>query len=181
MADYKYKIDKAALVKFFTMDNPPKESYKAIHLVIMTVLIKHFAKYINIKEELEAECNLKLSEIRKQYDPSFSAYNYAYTACRNQIGNYLNKQREVIVEDILPLSNASVTPAIVSLPAEINKFKKVLTGEQKFTIIDLTPKDAINLACFVEINQHTRDVTPPEFITSNPKAAKILYKILSKI
>lgn len=179
---YKYKIDKEALTKFFTDEVPSKKSLRAVKLVIMTVLVKHYSKFVNLREELISQCLVKLLEIKPRYDLSYSSYNYAYTACRNEIGNFLKRHREVVVEDILPLSNASVDePSVVSLPPEINKFKKYLTGEQKYETLDITAKEAINLAVFVEQNQPTRKLTPPDFIIKGKHSIDILYKILVKL
>lgn len=179
--NYKYKIDQVALTSFFTDEVPTAAALKAARMVITAVIIKHYAKYVTIEEDLRSLCIVKLLEMRNRYDLSFSAYNYAYTACRNEIGNYLNKRRELIVEDILPISNASVDPSVVSLPGEINKFKGYLTGEKEFDLLELTPKEAVNLIVFCEINAPTRKITPPDFIANNRHAVQILYKLLMKI
>jgi len=180
-SNYKYRIDKEAVKRFFIDEKPSKESIKAIHLVIKTVIIKHYIKYICREEDLISLCMVKLLEIKPRYDLSFPAYNYAYTACRNEIGNYLNKQRELIVEDILPIQNASVDPVVASLPPEINKFKKYLTGEKEFDVIELTPKEAINLALFCEAHRPSRKVEPPEYLKRHARALSILYRLILKI
>lgn len=181
MDNYRYKIDKKALTEFFTSETPSKESLKAAHMVITAVIIKHFSKYISLDEDLHSLCIVALLEIRSRYDLSYSAYNYAYTKCRNEIGNYLAKRRELIVEDILPVSNASVTPEVASLPGEINKFKQYLTGEKSFTILDLTEREAINIVVFCEVHNPSRKVTPPDYILNSPNAIPILYRLLLKI
>lgn len=181
MADYKYKIDKEALKRFFLDDVPSKESLKSVKMLITAVIIKHYIKYISIEEDLRSLCIMKLLESKSVYDLSYSAYNFAYTKCRNEIGNYINKQKEVIVEDILPIYNASIDPDVVSLPSEVNKFKKLLTGEEQFKVIELSPKDAINLILFCDLHSSSRKLEPPEFLKNNPRALYLLYKLLLKI
>lgn len=181
MANYEYTINQEALKSFFIDEEPSKEAVKAAKMVIAVVIIKHYAKYLSREEDLTSLCLLKLLECRKNYDLAFSAYNYAYTACRNEIGNYLNKQREVIVEDILPLLNASVDPTVASLPPEINKFRRYLTGEKEFDVLEITPKDAINLALFCEVHHPSRKVKPPEYLQRNPRALSILYRLILKV
>ena len=181
MANYKYNIDQEALTSFFVDEVPSKAAIKAAKMVITAVIIKHFSKYLSREEDLISLCLVKLLEVRQRYDLSYSAYNYAYTACRNEIGNYLNKQRELIVEDILPMSNASIDPTIASLPGEINKFKQYLTGEKPFTVIELSERDAINLVAFCEVHHPSRKIEPPEFLAKSPKALSILYRLILKI
>ena len=181
MSNYKYTIDQKALTSFFVDKEPTKAAIKAAKMVITAVIIKHFAKFLSREEDLTSLCMVKLLTIRSQYDLSYSAYNFAYTACRNEIGNYLNKQKEIVVEDILPMSNASVDPTIASLPCEINKFKPFLTGEKGFTVIELTEREAVNIVLFCEKYHPSRKIEPPEFIAKDPRAVQILYRLLLKL
>lgn len=181
MSDYKYLIDKKAVTDFFFQEVPTKQSLKAIHMVITAVILKHFAKYVNISEDLHSLCMVALLERKERYDPSYPAYNYAFTICRNEINNYLNKQREVVVEDILPIYNASVDPEVAQLPQEVNKFKLYLTGEKQFEVIEMSKKDAINLILFCETINPSRRIEPPEFIKNNEKSIYLLYRVLTKL
>lgn len=181
MTSYRFKIDKKALEEFLLKDNPSKEALRAVHMVITAVIIKWYSKYKSMDAELHDLVIYALCKKRGKYDLAYSAYNYIFTIARNEIGNYLNKRREVVVEDILPLSNASVVPDIASLPSEINKFKKYLTGEEEFTVLDLTEREAVNLMCFCDLHQPSRKVTPPTYIQENPNALQTLYRFLLKL
>lgn len=181
MTDYKIKINKQLVTDFLINEVTTKQQLREVHKIITAVIIKYYSKYQSLSEELHSACMASLLEKRCRYDLAFSGYNYIFTICRNEIGNYINKQREVIVEDILPYSNASVNDEVVSLPAEINKFKKYLTGDQSFSVLELSSKEAINLILFCESYSHTRFIEPPEFIKINSKALNILYKLAIKL
>lgn len=184
MAEYKYKIDKDLLTNFLLLSgDPTKEQLKELDKVITVVMIKHYNRYFYDKEELYQYARLAVLDRRKNYDPSFSSYTYIYTICRNEIGNRIRKlTKETFVEDILPIYNASVPGSdVVELPVEIRKFRKHLTGELEFSVVDITRREAINLCSFIWLNSKPIRSKVPSFLESSKDSVKILYKLLLEL
>lgn len=177
MKQYKFKIDQKALSDFYMKEQPSEESLKAIKMVVTAVTIKHFNKFFDNLEDYYSLCLCKLMETKSRYDPSYSAYNFVYSQCRNEIGNYIRKNREVYVPDILPISNASEQEQYsVELPQEIKRFYKHLTGQEDFIIQSITKKEAMHLAIYILQHVKTRKYSIPLYI--KPDDIKILYKLL---
>ena len=180
---YKVKIDQQLLTELLTGSEPSSEMIKELKKVITVVMIKHFSKFLKLKGEFESFAMLAVLERREKYDASWPAYNYIYTICRNEIGNKINKlSKETFVEDILPISNASVESDIrAELPSELKKFRRYLTGEQEFSILPLSPVDAINLSVFINLYSSHRKNAVPEFIKSAPGACSELYRVIQHL
>lgn len=176
--EYKFKINQKDLTSFFLDPNPSIEAFKAVEMVVTIVVIKHFSAYSDMIHDFTTLCQAKLFETRERYDPSFSAYNYSYTKVRNEIGNYIRKQREVIVEDILPLTNASTEDQYLSIPPEISKFIKYLTGEKSTKLLEIKQKEAVDLSLFILKHSSVRKVKLPSYVT--PDTLYLLYKLLCK-
>jgi hypothetical protein len=175
--DYKYKIDKTLLDEFLLSEHPSQQAIKQFRKVVLIVVIKHYPQYIQCLEDYNSLCSVEVLSTRSRFDPSFSSYNYLYSKCRNIIGNYIRRKREVVVEEILPLSNASVSDNDVQeLPAEIGKYFKPLTGQEEFSIREIPKKDAINLALFILQHSSLRKLKVPSFI--NAQDINLLYKLL---
>lgn len=177
MKQYKFKINQKALSDFYLKDEVSQASLEAIKMVITAVTIKHFNKFYDNIEDYYSLCLCKLVETKGRYDPSYSAYNFVYSQCRNEIGNYIRKNREVYVPDILPISNASVSENYsVELPQEIKRFYKHLTGQEEFIMQDVSRKEAMHLAIYILQHTKVRKYSIPSYITEND--VKILYKLL---
>lgn len=187
MADgnqYKIKIDKDILTNFLLdTGKPNKAQYDEVVKVFTVVLIKHFSKYLSQKDDLFSYAWIGVLSKRKNYDQSFSSYNYIYTISRNEIGNATKRYgREDATDEILPISNGSITPAApidFELPLELKKFKKYLTGEVDFTTLDLTPVEAFHLITFTLANVPFRTKKIPEFISEKGNALDIVYKAIN--
>ena len=164
--DYKIKVDKQALNEMMvSTEQPTEHQLKEFKKVVTIVVIKHFNKYMLQFEEFYQYAAAAVFERREKFDPTYQAYGYIYTVCRNEIGNKIKKHtREVIVEDILPLSNVSCDiDYTVTLPKEISKFKSYLTGEQEFESIEISKIECINLSVFLMMHQPLRCKTPDFF------------------
>lgn len=182
--DYKYIIDKKVLTEFLLTESTiTAQQLKELNKVITVVLVKHFSNYLSQKDfvnDLRQTAIIDVLERRHNYDPSYPAYNFIYTICRNQIGNFINRYNKTLyVDEILPISNASVSSEVSAyLPFDIERFHKYLTGEKSFTVIDLTPKDAVNLAVFIMSHIKVRPFQVPDFIIQSPKSTEVLYRLL---
>lgn len=177
MKQYKFKIDQKALSRFYLSEEITGEMLEAIRLVVNAVTIKHFNKYYDQVEEFYSQCLCKLIETKQRYDPSFSAYNFMYSQCRNEIGNYIRKHREVFVPDILPMSNASEQAQYsAELPQELKRFYKHLTGQEDYVVQDITKKEAMHLSIYIMQHSKARKLSLPNFIHSED--INILYKLL---
>lgn len=182
MSDYKVKIDQQALKEFYINypSEPTSTQLKAIKQVISVVLIKHYAAYLTTsKEELEAEALLAVCKNAQGFDPSYSAYNYCYTTIRNAIENYTKKYgREVIVEDYTPFNARADEETTFCLPNYVHKFGDYLTGKKKFELLEISPREMVNLRFFFLCNQKTRELQVPDHIRKHPRALEFLYRIL---
>lgn len=182
--DYKYVIDKNILTDLLLNDSEiTEQQLKELNKVITVVLVKHFSNVLYQKDfvnDLRQTAILDVLQRRHNYDPSYPSYNFIYTICRNQIGNFINKYNKTLyVDEILPISNASVSSEVsADLPSDIEKFRKFLTGERSFTTIELTPKDAINLTIFILQHTKQRSYQVPDFISQSPESITILYRLL---
>ena len=182
MENYKIKIDKEILKDFLLSKTITQIHLKELHKVVVTVLIKHYAKFLH-DQDLESFATLAVLERKKNYNPIYDSYNFIYTICRNEIGNQINRlTKETFVEDILPMSNASVSPdAFTDIPSEIHKFKKYLTGEIDFKYIELKESEAVNLSMFILLNTKQRSKKLPNFIITNPDSLMVLYKLATSL
>ena len=177
---YKVKVDQQLLTDLLLNEHDPTEAeIRELRKVVTIVMVKHFSKYLHDVEELASFAILAVLERRSRYDHSYSAYNYIYTVCRNEITNKVSRLgRETLVEDILPISNASVQSDVrVELPSEIKKFRTHLTGEKKFDKVELTLLEAVNLASFINLHEPPKRHSVPEFLLENKHSTVILYKI----
>lgn len=182
--DYKIKIDKDILTKFLLDTGKPTEKQiSEVNKVFIAVLIKHFNAFISDKDDLFSYAWIGVMTKRKNYVQSFSSYNYIYTIARNEIGNAIKRYgREEPTDEILPISNTTVNPSApvdFELPAELNKFKKYLTGEEQFTTIDLSQIEAFYLVSFVLANTQFRIKKIPDFILEKSNALNIVYKSIN--
>lgn len=184
---YKFVIDKDKLRDYFMQDEvtPTKEQLKAIDMMVTSLLIKHYSGYTHLQEDLYQECVLAIMDHHDKYDPSYSAYSYMWAIIRNCCHNYIWKySKETLVDEVLPLSNAATFQdgsGLVHLPSDIARFKKYLSGEQKFDQLDLTQRDAANLLAFFATYTQRKRVKVPDFIQDNPNATELLYNILIKM
>lgn len=187
MNEYKYVIDKQQLYSYFMQDDktPTAEQTKAIQMTITAILVKHYSGYLHLYDELSQEAFLAVMNHHGKYDPSFQAYSYVYAIVRNCCHNYIWKySKETLVEEVLPLSNASThqdLSGLVHLPSEIGRYKKFLDGTEKFDVINLPQRDAINLLAFCATYSNSKRVKVPDFIGDNPNAVSMLYNIMIKL
>jgi len=175
----KVKIDKQALNDMMmSQGEPTAYQLREFKKVVTVVVIKHYSKYLSQFEELFQFAAAAVFERRQRFDASFQAYGFIYTVCRNEIGNKIKKYtREVVVEDILPMENASCEMEMsIELPKEVSKFKKHLTGELKFEFVEMTRVECVNVAAFLMLHQPLR-CKPPEYFDDTKKIVSVLYKL----
>lgn len=176
---YKVPVDKQALTDMMmSAEEPTAAQLKEFRKVVTIVVIKHFGKYLSHFEELYQFAVAAVFERKERFDPTFSAYSFLYTICRNEIGNKIKKYtREVVVEDILPMTNASCElEETVSVPKEIAKFRKHLTGEVDFEYVELTKLECVHVSAFLMMHQPLR-CKPPEYFEDDSKIVSVLYKL----
>lgn len=175
----KVKIDKKALNDMMMSSTEPTTlQLREFKKVVTVVVIKHYSSYLSHFDELFQFAAAAVFERRQRFDASFQAYSFIYTVCRNEIGNKIKKySREVVVEDILPMSNASCEmEESIELPKEVSKFKHYLIGELDFETLELTKLECINLSAFIMMHQPLR-CKPPEFFGDDKKIVSVLYKL----
>lgn len=178
---YKIPINKDILTDFLLSNLPPdSKQMEEVIKVFTVVLIKHFSNYLQDKDDLFSYAWVGILSKRKNYDPSFSSYNYIYTISRNEIGNAIKRySKEELTDDLLPASSGFVSQANaveMDLPPELNKYKKYLTGEQEFDLVELPPLDAFYLIVFILSHTPFRKKRVPDFIKENPDALEVLFK-----
>lgn len=175
---YKYKIDQDLLTKFLLGDDS-QDSLKELEKVVFVVLVKHYPNYVQ-DSDLKQQAVLAVLSRRDSYDPSFSAYNYIYTICRNEISNKVRRShRELPADNILTLAEGLTTFESAELPTEIEKFRRYLTSEKSFTVLELTEKDAINLYIFINSIKKPRLKKVPEFYSNCPYLKELMYKFIT--
>jgi len=183
-------IDKSLIHDFFVDDPPSDQAIHAVKRTIVTVILKHFNMYAtsDILEDLIGEALTALYERKSRGDfdptvPPSSQFAYVYQVSRNIIGEFIRKHtRELIVDEVLPLSNASTSPddsqvSLVAVPPEIRKFMSALTGQRDYITLPITHADAINLSMFFLAHSNQRPCRVPEFISDDPNALAHLYKL----
>lgn len=183
MAEQQYKIpiDKEMLTKLFLVDNDKitSEMLEELNKVINVVFIKHFSKYAH-NEDLRQSAILSVLEHKPKYDPSYPAYNYVYSICRNEIGNKIKKYgKETFVEDLIPFQKV-YSGGESELPPEIAKYYPYLAGIMPFCMVKIPKTDVLNLILFV--NLHDKKVKPsrvPDFVEDDSKSLGLLYRLLN--
>ncbi len=183
--EYKFKIDKEILKDFFTSEgDPTPEHLKEIKKVFNVVMIKHHSSQLKMSDELVGYAILALLERRKQYDPSYSAYNYIYSIFRNEVGNKLHKlqnPKEFYMEDLLSFKERMVDTGKDELPQEVQRYTEYLTGQKNYTFIRIPKKDVLDLLIFLRSFESKREVKVPEFILKSKGIIKVLYKLLKEL
>ena len=143
-------------------------------------MIKHFSNY-QTDDDLIQFAFLAVLSRRKQYDPTYSAYSYIYTICRNEIGNNIAKLSRVVPVDTLNRVRGAITTMDDSeLPIEVAKFKDVLLGISEVNYVRISKKDALNLIIFLRLNENKVKTELPDYIPDS-KATRVLYKLLQEI
>lgn len=179
--EYKIPINKDMLTQLFFVDNDKitSEMLEELNKVINVVFIKHFSNYSN-NEDLRQQALLAVFEHKPKYDPSFSAYNYIYSICRNEIGNKIKKYgKETFVDDLLPYQRGFSDISGDSLPPEVKRYFSYLAGMLPFRMVKVLKADVLPLILF--LNLHDKQARPakvPEFIEENPKSLGLMYRML---
>lgn len=182
--EHKIKIDKEILAEFLLSNKTPSQvQVTEVVKVFTVVIVKHFNTFILQKDDLFSYAWVAVLSRRKNFKESFSPYNFIYTIARNEIGNAIKRYgKEDYVDKFLPNSRGftSVSSNVeFELPVELNKFKKYLTGEEEFILLDLKPLEAFYLCAFVLSNIKFRTKRIPDFLQENPDVAQILYKTIN--
>lgn len=184
MSDYTFKIDKEVLRDFFIQPQFTSLHKREVDKVLNVVLIKHYNKYYYLFEELKQFAWTAVLErkMRKDYDPTRDPYNYIYTTFRNEVGNNIIKlTREINIEGMVNFKEAMVNSSEGSLPSEVCRYQKYLTGEVAFTSLRIPKKDVLPLLVFLRLYEKRREVKVPSFITNSRLSIPVLYKLLKEI
>ena len=177
-----FSLDKKCLSELFLSDRPSQHVIDNFRKLVNMIIAKHFSGYFSQREEFYHMALAYCLESRNLYDPSYSAYNYAYTKTRNVIGNYIHKKKEIYVPEILPISNASISPSFyVELPSGLSKLSPYLLGKQTYSMIEISQKQVIDLLYFCLSHHQERLPKLPSHVKNGNKDLQILYKIASII
>lgn len=183
MNQYKVNVDKDLLKEVFTLQNSKLTSahFKEVDKIINIIFIKYHNQHYFMKEELTSLVYAALLKKKESFNPEMGAYNFVYTICRNEIGNFLIKySREQSVSDFGSVRESYVSSdSFVEFPPEMARYSKILTGEES-VVLRVPKKDIIPIVIYARLRRPNKSVVLPRFLLDNnsEELLNILYKML---
>lgn len=156
--------------------NPSAECIKEVRKVIHIVLCCHFSKHLNDPDLVQ----LAYYEILKRsdrYDPQYDAYNYIYTVCRDQIGNFLKRNHDTPVEDVVAVHEDLVDGDYGEVPPVVDAFRDELLGLADYNYRRVSRKKAFALLVWLRMHSGAMPRKTLLDISSYGKEELRLYRL----